>query len=322
MADSLINITIGLHEAPALVADRLLQVSENESAREGIVRLANELISVASGARDGKVLARVDSLTRGAAAQTVQCDNATATVGDTLVINVPNVGGYTLTAVAGAASAVLGQYSIDTSDAAMATSLAAAVNGLPGLKYVLSASAATDTVTVTARELGTWAHTITLKKNVTNAGTLTLGGAVLAGGDDILDRPAMTVTFGTANITADDTISIGGVKYTWKASASNVNEITLSTTETTAATNFATAINADARWTGLISASVNSAIVTLTWLGDPRLGQHIVMDYTEVNATSVVLGGTVIIGTGEAFVIDTTATGSSTTRVYGGRGAP
>jgi hypothetical protein len=286
----------------------------------GAKLLADELAAVAAGVRDGKVSARVDSLTRGAAAQTIVCDNATGTAGDKLFITVPGRARYAFTAVTGAAVAANGEYSIDTSDTAMASSLVLAINAVAGIKHILTATSSTDTVTVTAQLPGTWAHTITLLKSVTQAGTLTLGGATLTGGDDIFTKPQITITFGSADIVANDTISIGSIEYTWVASASTANEITLSTTPATAAANFNTKINADTRWAGLITSSVVTETVTLTWEGDPRVGQHILMTIAETNSGSVVLNGTVLITNAESFTLGTTATGSSTTRVYG-RGA-
>ena len=125
------------------------------------------------------------------------------------------------------------------------------------------------------------------------------------------------VALDLSEIAADDTISIGAVEYTWKASASGDDEITLSFTEATAATNFAAKINADARWTGILSASVATATVTLTWLADPRLCQHILVTYAETNAGSVVPAGTVIITGAEAPLIGSTVTGQSAIRNWG-----
>lgn len=321
MADSLITITIGLHEAPATVAERCLRGTGSHFTSGAVKPLAEELIAIASGVRDGKVTARVDSVTRGAASQTVTCDNATATAGDLLHITIPGFPRYSLTAVSGSATAASGEYSIDTSDAAMATSLAAAINALPGLSRHVSAEAASDVVTITARQLGTWAHSIALVKDVTNSGALTLGGSTMSGGDDVLAQPSLVVTFGAADIAANDTTSIGAIEYTWVASASATNEITLSTTPATAASNFAAKINADTRWTGLLSASADDDDVTLTWLGDPRAGQHVVCTIAVTNSGSIALGGTEMIAGAESLVLGTTVTGSSTCRTFGGKGA-
>ncbi len=196
----------------------------------------------------------------------------------------------------------------------MVDRIVAAILAVPGLSRLLTASNNAGTVTWTARRAGSWGNSVVLNKELTNAAAHVITAA--SGGKDTSAKPSMTVTFGAADIAANDTISIGGRKYTWKAAASADGEITLSTTPATAATNFAAAVNADATWTGLITASVATDVVTLEWQGDPRVGKHIVMDYTETNATSIVLGGTVIIGTGESFTLTTTATGQSATKRY------
>ncbi len=319
MADSLITITVGLHEAPATVAERCLRTAEAGNARLAAKLLADELLALASGVRDGAFIARVDSLTRGTASATIVVTQADCTAGDTITITIPGRGAATLTAVSGAVTTQATQYSIDTSDTAVGDSIEAAINANPLLSRWLTATNDAGTVTIAPQLPGTWAHGIYIATVEDTSTALVV--TQMAGGDDVLTQPSITVTFGTADITADDTIAIGRRKYTWKASASGDGEITLSTTPATAATNFAAAINADATWTGLLSASRDDAVVTLTWLGDPRAGQHIVCDFTETNAGSVVLGGTVIVGTGEAFTLGTTATGSSTARTFDGKGA-
>jgi hypothetical protein len=312
MADVVTSISIFHPQGsvtPASAEDELIRGAS--LSHEQIQRLATEL--VATAVRGGTVAARVDSLTSVAATGTITCVQADATAGDKLHFLLPGRSvPITLTAVAGAAGT--DQYSIDTGDNEMAASLEAAIDASPRLAKWITASSSTDTVTITSTRGGTSANNLLMVKEVTTATTLAL--VQMSGGLDITSKPSMTVTFGSANITADDTISIGGRKYTWKASASADGEITLSTTEATVAANFAAAVNADANFTGLVTASVDSAVVTLTWEGDPRVGKHVVMDFTEANAGSVVLGGTLIIGTGEAFTLSTTATGQSATKRY------
>jgi hypothetical protein len=322
MADSIINISIGLHELPASVAERCLRGDGSHFTSGAVKPLAEELIAIASGVRVGKVIARVDSCTRGAASQTIAMTQASCTAGDKIHIHLPGRGRHTLTAVSGTPVAASGEYAIITSDTATGDSVEAAILAMPGLQHYVTADNASGTVTVTALEPGTWAHGILLEKVVTTGAAVTLGGATLSGGDDILDQPSLAIVFGSANITAGDTISLGAIEYTWAASASTDNEITLSTTEATAAANFATKINADARWTGLVSAAVETATVTLTWLGDPRAGQHaLVTTIAETNAGAVAPGGTVLVTGTEVGSVGTTLTGSSTCRTFGGKGA-
>jgi hypothetical protein len=318
VADSLVNVTLALHEPPATVADRLLAPSGSAHTTDALNRLARELGGV--HAKDAKVLVRVDSVTRGASTATVVCDVSNMAEDDVLNVYIPGrANPVVITVVATTPDAAAGEIAEDAaSDTASGAELVAVFKRHPVLNKLFSASNASGTVTLTALELGTRLDGVKLEKVVGTAGAFTI--TQFTGGDDILDQPSMTVTFGSANIAADDTISIGRRKYTWKAEASEDGEITLSTTEATAAENFKVAVNADTTWAGLIAATRADAVVTLTWLGDPRIGQHIVMDYAETNATSVVLGGTLIVGTGEAFVPGTALTGSSTTRTHG-RGA-
>jgi hypothetical protein len=315
VADTITNVTI-IHQRgtpPASVSAGLVVDTSRRS--EAVQRVANLLSAIAGGTEGGTVGVRVDSATGVAASGSFTCVQANCTAGDKLIFVVPGYASpFVLTAVAGTPDVRLGQYAIITNDTAVAVSVVAAISGMDGLREVVSATNSSGTVTWTAKRAGSAGNNIAVNKELTNAAAHVITAA--SGGLETSAKPSMTVTFGSANITADDTISIGARKYTWKAAAAADGEITLSTTEATAATNFAAAINADATWTGLITASADSAVVTLTWEGDPRLGKHVVMDFTEVNAGSVVLGGTLIIGTGEAFSLSTTVTGSSSTKRY------
>lgn len=320
MADSLLQITVGVvGEDPTRFADRMLGLTGNAHTADGFRKLVAELAGMAR--RPHKVLARVDSVTRGAAAGTLVADVSDATTGDELHIRLPGAGLIAkLTVVASSPTYAAGE--VDGSaatDTLFGDEFVSAIQGHPVLSKYFTASNSTGTVTVTCKDPGTWGNNVTFIEKVTSNSPFAPTSP--SGGDDILDQPSMTVTFGVPDIVADDTISIGARVYTWKASASADGEITLSTAEATAAANFAAAINADATWTGVLTASVNGAVVTLTFVGDPRLCQHITSDFAETNAGSVVLGGTVTVGTSEAPILDTTVTGSSTTRTWGARGA-
>lgn len=315
MADAITTITI-LHQHgtdPASLADELILDTSARSA--AVQRASAKLAAIAGGIEGGTVGVRVDSALGKAASGTVVCTQADLAAGDLLHFFVPGYAApFTLTAVASSPTAADGEFSIETSDDAVGDSLEAAISALAGLREHVTASNASGTVTVTAKRVGSAGNSIKMAAVLDTAGSLAL--TQLSGGLEISAKPSMTVTFGSADIAADDTISIGARKYTWKASAILDGEITLSTTEATAAANFAAAVNADATWTGLITASADGTVVTLTWEGDPRLGQHVVMDFAETNSGSVALGGTAVIGSGEAFTLGTTVTGSSATKRY------
>lgn len=314
MADSLLTITVGLLEAPATVTARALAANERAAGRDALALLVREVGGLIS--KDAKVTARVDSMTRTAASGTCVADQSDATADDTLDVFVPGHGTWTITVVATGGDNANYEVSADAaSDDAFGAEIAAVFNTSPGLKDLFSAVNSSGTVTITAKRAGSWANSIVFTQ--TAASNSPFAPTSPSGGTDILGQPTMTVTFGTPDITANDTISIGARVYTWKASASADGEITLSTTPATAATNFAAAVNADTHMTGICTASANSAVVTLTFVCDPRVAKHIAADFTEANAGSVVLGGVATGGaTSETPTPKGTVTGSSTTRSY------
>lgn len=313
MADSLLTITVGLLEEPATVTERVLRASERAHGRDALARLVRELGGLVS--KDAKILTRVDSMTRTAAAGTCVADQSDATAGDTLDVFVPGHGTWTITVVATGGNNANYEVSADAADdTAFGLEIANVFNTSPGLKDLFSAVNVTGTVTITARRPGSWANSIVFTE--TAASNDPFAPTSPSGGTDILGQPTMTVTFGAPNITANDTISIGARKYTWKASASADGEITLSATEATAASNFATAVNADTHLKGICTASADSAVVTLTFVCDPRLAKHIGVDFTEANAGSVTLQGVASGGVSETPTPKGTVTGSSTTRTF------
>jgi hypothetical protein len=313
VANAITTIEV-FHQAgttPETLTDEL--ILDTSARSDAVMRASNLLARIAGGLEGGTVGVRVSSATGVAASGSFTCVQASCTAGDTLRFYIPGYAGpFVLTAVAGTAGAA--QYSIDTDNTAVGVSVAAAINALPGLRDHISASDSTGTVTWTAKRAGIAGNNIVVVDTSTSAAAHVITAA--SGGAEISTKPAMTVTFGTANIVAGDTISIGARVYTWAAAASADGEITLSTTEATAATNFTTAVNADAHWTGLITATRDTAVVTLTWEGDPRVGRHMLVDFAETNAGSITLQGTLRTGTAESFVLNTTCTGSSATKRY------
>lgn len=305
MADSIISLHLarrGLE--PATAAARFLR--SGIGARDAMAALIDEFEGVQSGARDGRFVVRIDKSTRAQATQTITMAQASCTAGDKILITVPGFPAYVLTAVAGSATTADGEYSIDTSDTAVAASVAAAINAVPGLKEQLSAESAAGVVTVTALAAGSAANSIALGKAVTTGAAVTFGASTLSGGADAGDKADVTVTFGSADITANDTITIGSVVFTWVASSANENEITLSTTEATAADNFVAAVNAHSKLQGLIEATEDSStVVRLTYHGDPRAGELVPISRTETNSGSITLSAA-LFGSGatEAYGAD------------------
>lgn len=314
MADAITNITIYHNRGvtPATIASRyILDASQRVLA---VSRMAETLSAIAGGVEGGAVEVRVDSATGVAAAGTIALSQADATAGDKLICSVPGGQTFVFTGVEGTATAASGQYSIDTDDTAVAVSLKAAINAVSGIRDIMSADNSTGTLTWTAKRIGTWGNGIIWRKEVTTAGAATITDAT--NGRDITAKPSITLLFGAADIVANDTISIGAREYTWKAAASADGEITLSTTPATAAANFLAAFNADATWTGLATATLDTATVTITWQGDPRFGRHMVVVLTETNATSITVGGTALTSVAESLSLTTTITGSSARKQY------
>jgi len=77
-------------------------------------------------------------------------------------------------------------------------------------------------------------------------------------------KPSATITVGGANLTADDTIAIGPVTLTWKASPSGEDQVAFVNTAATDATALAAAINAHSDLSGMVTAAAASAVVTVT----------------------------------------------------------
>lgn len=259
-------------------------------ARETIAALQNDLAGVASGAHDGKLVVRVDGSAGAVAAGTVVADQSNCTAGDALIITVPGFPAYVLTCVATDAEVTAapgtGLWSIETAtDDATGASLEAAINSMPGLMAAVVADNTSGSVAITARVAGSLGNSIGITKDVTTSGALTI--TAMTGGANPGARPTATATFGTADVANDDTISVGGVTFTWKAAPSGENQLETSATQATAASRFAAGVNAHSKLKGLVSASVDTAIVTLTWLGDPRTAQLISLARTEANAGSV-----------------------------------
>lgn len=295
MADAITTVTL-VHQAgqtPGVVASRLLRSSSEGS--EGISAIVRELEEINGGVRGGKVSVAVESATAAAATLTLTADVSDCTAGDTLAITVPGYPTAVLTVTDGTDSPSTGSLDLnDADDTAFGASIAEAFNTYPPLKRHFTATASTGTVTVTARKAGSAANSIAVVETATSNSPFAPGASTFTGGADHGSAPSATVTCGTPDIVADDTITIGSVTLTWKASAASEDEVTLSTTPATAAAALGAAINAHSSLKGLMSASVASAVVTITWLGAPRAGELVALSRAETNSGSVVLSASAL----------------------------
>ncbi len=87
-----------------------------------------------------------------------------------------------------------------------------------------------------------------------------------------------TVTCGTS-VDADDTVTIGGIALTAKASGAVADQWNLSANATTCATNLAAAINASTTvgLVGCVSATSDGAVVTITATQPGKIGNAITL---------------------------------------------
>lgn len=285
MADAITTLhMISRGRTAASAAERHLE----GGAREIAARLVEDITGIASGAIPGKFAVRVDGSAAAAAVGTVVVDQSNCTAGDLLLVSIPGIPPVKLTAVADDddATSGSGNWSIETaSDDTTGEQLEACINTHPVLSRYLTAVNTTGSVALTANYAGTGGNAIGLAKDVTTAAALTI--TAMAGGADAGQRPTGVASFGSADVANDDTVSIGSVTFTWKAAPSGENQIETSTTPATAATRFAAAVNAHSKLEGLVSASVDDDVVTITWLDDPRTGQLVTTSATVANSGSL-----------------------------------
>ena len=168
---TLVDVQIELAQTAATVANKLaIRTAENKS---GIRNLAMHLLSLAQGARTGKVTLAIDS--------TTDLTKATGTItisGNPVADETITIGGKALTWKA--TPAAEGEIDIVAGDnTAMAADVAAEINAHSAFKGVISATSALGVVTVTAVHPGKAGNLITLAEASTN---VAVGAAALAGG--------------------------------------------------------------------------------------------------------------------------------------------
>jgi hypothetical protein len=280
---------------PATLAGRVLL----DDAATGMARVGEEIAAIAGGARPGKVTVLVEGSTAAAGTGTLAWTAASCTAGDTVAFVIPGLGvAQVITAVAldatVTASPNSGYYSLQTvTNAAVGTSVKNAINNHPGLrKYFTATDNGSGTVTITAIEnaLGSMANGVVMIKHVTTAGAVTL--TQITGGADIGSAPSETCTLGGAALTANDTLTIGSVVFTWKVSAAAEGEVTIGASDALSLANLTAKINAHSKLQGLMSATDDGAtICTITWLGPPRAGELLYFAKSASNASAMVITG-------------------------------
>jgi hypothetical protein len=313
MAEAITTIEIihGDGEDAATVGERLILGSTLPN--EAVVELSKELRAIAGGVRSGKVRARVTKTTECAASLAIACTQTNIAVDEYITFVFSDGERVTITAKA-TESIADAQFAQITSDTAVGDSIVAVVKGNARLRGRLTASNAAGTVTFTALQPGTAGNSISIVDGTTNG--LTPAGGSLASGLDASNRATSVFTLTFANIDADETVGIGNVTLTWKASASGENQVTIGANLAAATTNLTAKINDHSSLTGLVTAVGVTAtgVITLTWLGDPRLCAQIKIASSD--ATGVALTTQTTVGTG------ITLTSDSAYTAYSGMGAP
>lgn len=165
-----LTVTISMDD---LTADDLANiVPVDKGTMRASSGLCNAISKVAAGTRTGYF--EVETGTDFSSA-TVTCDQASAVAAtDDLTI-----GTMTFASVASSPTVTSGEWEIGSSDSAMATNLAAAINGLTANAGVVTASSSAAIVTLTFNSTGAAGDEIALAK--TGSG-LTLSGANPTGG--------------------------------------------------------------------------------------------------------------------------------------------
>jgi hypothetical protein len=252
--------------AGAAVKKLLPQSSANPRA------FLNALINVLAGIFTGagaRVRAQIDESTPYAATGAVAFTQASLTAGDKVFIN-----GAALTAVAGSAVAANGEFSKDTSNTAVGDSFVLALAAYPPVKDLVTGVNSSGTVTLAAKTKGAVGNSIKMSE-VDASGGIAL--TQFSGGLDPGSLVSVNGTFSNTG-TANDTISIGGVTLTLKASAANENEITIGGSAAATATNTINVINAHSKLKGLVVASSGgSGIVTVQLQQSGRVGNLVTL---------------------------------------------
>jgi hypothetical protein len=249
----------------ALAAEIPSSSSPIGASRNFITWLTTLLAALVSGLMRGRVRVGIDESTGVKAAITVTVARASMTAGDVLVVN-----GLRYTAVATTPVAGDGTFAFITTDDATATSLAAAITTDPRARGMLTAAASTSTVVITAAVAGSAANAYEVREVVTNAAAFVFTGAALAGGVDAGAKQSLTAALGGA-LTANDTVTIGAVVLTAKASPSGESEFAGAVSAAADGAALAACINAHSKLKGLFYATGTST-VTIQLLMGGRVG--------------------------------------------------
>jgi len=269
-----IDVYLGGGEPPAGVANKYA-VDASQPSLEA-TRLSQLFAALASGVVPGKVRVRVSSIIGVRAFLTLAVTQANIAAGEFLDVCIPNRGAFRLTAVASSPDVTLGQFVSATDDSTTAANIKAAINGMIGLKDLVSADNSSGNLTITAKEYGTVGNGYFVKDGTVNG--LTPAGGSFAGGKDASSQVTSVITCVAANTDADDTIRIGKTTFTAKAGdAAGESQFNIGASNTAMGDNLLAKIIAHSELAGLVTGVAASGVITLTWQCDPRLALHMFM---------------------------------------------
>lgn len=227
-----------------------------------------------------------------AATGTVVFTQASLTAGDKVIIQ-----GVAYTAVAGAADATLGQFSIDTSDTAVGDSFVLALAAYPrdngGPRPICSGVNTAGSVALTWGQPGIVGNNVVMQEKDASGG---IAITTFSGGREAGSLAKITGTF--TGVPADGgTLTIGGVVLTVAAAPANESQFDGGATAAEAGANIVACINAHTKLKGLVVAvDVGSGVVSYQLQMAGRVGNLVscldgMTNYTHT-ATSFAPAGT------------------------------
>jgi hypothetical protein len=278
-----IDVYLADGRPPAGVADKYNVDASNPSLEA--TRLSQLFAAMSSGVVPGKVRVRTDSVTGVQASITLAVTQANIAVGEYIDVSVPGRGSYRIIAVTADPDVTAGEFVSETSDAVCATNMAAAIDGMYGLKDWVDASTDSGNLIITAREYGTAGNAYVVYDGTTNGIS---GEGAFSGGLDASTSLTATITCVQANTDADDTVSIGGVTMTAKASgAAGQNQFDIGADNAEMTANLLAKLQAHDRLDGIATFVAVSNVITATFLLPPYVGQHIVLSSSDADGLVV-----------------------------------
>lgn len=266
-------------------------------------KLAALVSAMSAGTAPGVVRLRMDDSVGVSSTQTIAPIFANLAAGDKITIVDPTSRAITYTGQLAAVTLGDPTFRINTDNATTGTSLAAQINADPRARGWLTA-AGTTTVTVTITQANSAGNKWGLVNGAVNPAGFTLGGALFTGGHDGGSLVSCTLALSGA-LTANDTITIGGVTLTAKVAPAGQNQFAATVSAAADGAALTAAINAHTDLKGIFLAS-GAATVTVTLQEGGRSGKHVLVSKVAAAITQ----------TGTSFAPLTTDTWASNVVTY------